>query len=121
MKKKNYIMLFIMFMICFYTIGVNAANTYGCQELFGQEFLTALRDYVFTPIKVIAPILLLVFTTLDFAKIVFSDNKDGLSKAGTRFLKSAIAVLIVFFAPNIIELILSFINSRNMDACLKSL
>ena len=102
----------------FSTINVYASS---CTETFTPQFLDTLRNNVFRPIKIVAPILLLVFTSLDFAKAVFSDNKDGINKAMNNFLKRAVATLVVFFAPNIIELILSFINTRNMDACLRSL
>ena len=115
MKKKNILLLIITVMIVFSTINVFAAS---CQEVIGAELMEKIRNNVFKPIKIIAPVLLLVFTTIDFAKAVFSDNKDGINKALNNFLKRAIATLVVFFAPDIIELIISFINSRNMDACL---
>lgn len=118
MKKEKIFLFIMMILMLFSTINVYAAS---CSDTFSPKFMEMLRNNVFKPIKIIAPILLLVFTSFDFAKAVFSDNKDGISKAMTRFLKRAVATLVVFFAPNIIELILSFINTRNMDACLNSL
>ena len=102
----------------FSTINVYAES---CTDTFSPKFLDMLRNNVFKPVKIVAPILLLVFTSLDFAQAVFNDKKDGINKAMNNFLKRAVATLIVFFAPNIIELILSFINTRNMDACLRSM
>ena len=118
MKKKNIILLIIMILMLIQTVNVSAAS---CSDTFSPKFMEMLRNNFFRPIKIIAPILLLLFTSFDFAKAVFSDNKDGLNKAMQSFLKRAIATLVVFFAPNIIELILSFINTRNMNACLNSL
>ncbi len=118
MKKKNLFLIVIFGLMIFSTINVYAAS---CSETFSPKFMDMLKNNVFRPIKIVAPILLLLFTSFDFAKAVFSDNKDGINKAMTNFLKRAIATLVVFFAPDIIELILSFINTRNMDACLRSL
>ena len=115
MKKKNVFLFIMLILMLFSTINVYAAS---CTDTFSPKFMDMLRNNVFKPIKIVAPILLLVFTSLDFAKAVFSDNKDGINKAVSRFLKRAVATLVIFFAPNIIELILSFINTRNMNACL---
>ena len=116
MKKKMFWIMIIV--LLFSTVNVYAAS---CSDTFSPKFMEMLKNNVFRPIKIVAPILLLLFTSFDFAKAVFSDSKDGINKAVSRFLKRAIATLIVFFAPDIIELILSLINTRNMDACLKGL
>ena len=67
-----------------------------------------------SPVSIVAmivvPILLLLLTSIDFAKVVFSDNKDGMKKAKDNFVKRAVAVLIVFFAPMIIELIMKLVD-----------
>lgn len=118
MKKKNVFLWIIMFLMLVQTINVSAAS---CSDTFSPKFMETLRNNFFRPVKIVAPILLLLFTSFDFAKAVFNDNKDGLNKAMQNFLKRAIATLVVFFAPNIIELILSFINTRNMNACLNSI
>lgn len=107
-----------MFFICLWTVSVHAV---GCEDVIGLPLINILKNDLFIPIKIITPILLLVFTTLDFAKVVFSGEKDGINKALNRFLKRAIATLVVFFAPDIIELILSLINTRNMSACLNQI
>ena len=109
MKKKIIFSLIIIFS----KINVFAAeyvDTFGsetnCNSILDLSFRTKLNDYFFTPIKVIAPILLIVFTSIDFAKVVFSDGKDDLPKAGKNFMKRAIATLIIFFAKDIINFIL---------------
>ena len=83
-----------------------------CDDLLDDDdsLFSKIRDNVLKPLRIIAPILLLVFTTMDFAKVVFSDNKDGMPKAWRNFLKRTIAVLIIFFSSNIVGIIYGFIQ-----------
>ena len=108
--KKNNLLIIAMFIL------LSNVNAYAveCNEILGAGLTATIRDNFFTPLKIIAPILLLVFTTMDFVKVVFSDNKDGLNKAGKNFVKRAVATLIVFFAPNIIAFILGFIEGAGL-------
>ncbi len=82
-----------------------------CCEIFGYSLISKIKTNILIPLRIIAPILLLVLTTVDFAKIVFSENnKDGMPKAWKNFLKRAIATLIIFFASNIVSIIYGFIQ-----------
>ena len=87
-------------------------NVYAetCESLLGDGLYKTIRDDVLKPLRIVAPILLLIFTSLDFAKGVFSDKKDGQTKAWQNFLKRGAATLLVFFAPNIIDFILGLID-----------
>ncbi len=120
MNKKIINALIFIFIVCILTINVQADEVVSCTQVFDQKLIDEIND-IFRVIRIVAPIILLILTSIDFAKIVFSDNKDGMSKAKNNFLKRAVAVLIIFFAPNIIEIILSLVNSVSMDQCLKAL
>ena len=72
-------------------------------------------------IRIAVPILLILLTSFDFAKVVFGDNKDGLNKAKNNFLKRAVAVLIIFFAPYIIGLILDLVNEASVKSCVEEM
>ena len=117
MKQKiNKIMEF-MFTL-FVTISVKA--DVNCQQILGTELMHTLQNDVFNPIKIIAPVLLLVLTTVDFAKAIFvNEDKDGITKAKNNFVKRAVAALLVFFAPEILKLILGLANG-DLTACLGS-
>ena len=115
MKKKNYILILMMFVITCSFINVHAAE--DCAGIFGPELIEEIKS-VLNVIRIIAPIILLLLTSLDFAKVVFADNKDGLNKAKNNFLKRAVAVLIIFFAPDIIELILKLVDETTASSCI---
>ena len=112
--KKKYALWLVGFCIVFSVVMVHADT---CQGIFGQELLDEIKS-IFDIIRIVVPIVLLVLTSIDFAKSVFVDNKDGLNKAKNNFLKRAVAVLIIFFAPEIINLILDFINEETMRSCI---
>lgn len=118
MKKKNFVLILIMITIIGTSFGVNAASASDCTGIFGAQLIAEVKQ-VFRIIQIAAPVILLLLTSFDFAKVVFNDNKDGLDKAKNNFLKRAVAVLIIFFAPYVIELVLDLVNESTMKSCLE--
>ena len=115
MKKKECIYLITFVAIIFASINVFA---YECTGVFSDELISALNNYVYKPIKIATPVLLIVLTSIDFAKLVFTGNKEGLDKAKKNFTKRAIAALVIFFAPDIINLIVDIVQERSISSCL---
>ena len=113
MRKRNYVLLLIVILLSFVKVYAEGED---CVGIFGQDLINEIKG-VLDIIRIVAPIILLLLTSLDFAKVVFSDSKDGLDKAKNNFLKRAVAVLIIFFAPNIIELILTLVDNASMSSC----
>lgn len=81
-------------------------------------FVAQMNKHVYMPIKWGTPLLLLVLTSFDFAKVVFSGDQKGMDKAKNNFLKRSIAALIVFFAPEIITTLATLINNEDISSCL---
>ena len=119
MKKdyKNIFLLTIFVFVLGISIKVSAASV-SCTGVFSDEFIDALRDYVYTPIKWATPILLLVLTAFDFAKVVFAGKKEDMDKAKNNFMKRAVAALVIFFAPDIIKLIIDLVQKQSIKSCL---
>ncbi len=115
MKKKNVILFLIVLGILSVSINVSAES---CDQVFSDEFISALNNYVYTPVKWLTPIALVLLTSIDFAGVVFNGEKDKMNKAKNNFLKRLIAALIIFFAPDIINLIVKFINEQSLASCM---
>lgn len=62
---------------------------------------------VFGLIMIAAPILLIIFGVIDFAKATLASDEQALKKAGTDFGKRTIAAVLLFVLPLIINLLLS--------------
>ena len=88
-----------------------------CETIYG-EILEFLQDNVFKPIYFLTPIVLIILTTVDFAKAVFSDEKDsGMKKAQGSFVKRAIAALLVLLSPTFVSIILKLLSDLFANGC----
>ncbi len=118
MKKKINLIITIIFIVAC-TLNVYADVVIKASDC-NSSLMQTLHDDVFKPIQIFVPILFVVLTSVDFAKAVFaSDDKEGINKAKSNFVKRGVAVLIVFFAPLIIIAILSLVGEENnIGACI---
>jgi hypothetical protein len=82
----------------------------GC-KLIPDRLMNLLKT-AFNYIKIIVPILLLVFGTVDFSKAVISGDKDALTKAGKDFTKRVLIAMLIFFLPILLELLLGLIDKK---------
>ena len=117
---KNILLLIIFVGILGISINVFAANG-SCDGVFGTEFLEVLHEHIYQPIKWLTPILLILLTSFDFAKVVFTGKKDDMTKVANNFLKRAIAALIIFFAPDIVELIVDLVDKHAISSCMNNM
>ena len=121
MKKKDLLLIVLFVGIIFISINVSAAEEATCSSVFDEGgIMYAINNYIFTPIKWITPVLLLVLTSIDFAGVVFSGDKKGMDKAKSNFMKRAVAALIIFFAPNIINLIAQVVEQPSIRSCMNN-
>lgn len=60
-------------------------------------------------IKIVVPILLIVFGMLDLAKAVIASKEDEIKKSQTTFIKRLIAAVIVFFIVSLVQVVIRFV------------
>lgn len=84
-------------------------NIDDCEDLLGDDVIKIINDMM-KWVKIIVPILLIVFGIVDFTKVIFSGKEDSMGQAGKIFFKRIIAAILVFLAPIFINLILSLAN-----------
>ena len=78
----------------------------NCDGVFTQEGLDIIKD-ILNWIRILAPVLLVLFVALDFATAVISQDNDALNKAGKKIVPRIIATALLFFIPTIVRAILS--------------
>jgi preprotein translocase subunit SecG len=115
---KNLILIILFVFVLGISINVSAAGTPSCTQVIRPDIIDAFNNYVYVPIKWLTPVALLFFTSFDFAGVVFGGKKENMDKAKNNFLKRSVAALIIFFAPDVINLIISFINQQSLASCL---
>ena len=74
-----------------------------CSSL--SPFLT-LVGYVVTIIKIVIPLLLIIFGMLDVGKSVIASKPDEVSKSLKSFAMRCIAAILIFFIPSIVGVLL---------------
>ena len=90
-----------------------------CQDLFNPEFLEFLNNNIFKIIYIGVPIILILLTSFDFAKVVFVDDKEGIQKAGKRFGKRVVVAILIFLVPTIIIFISNIMGADQIDTCVQ--
>lgn len=88
-----------------------------CEDILGSELLKFLDNNVITVIRLGIPLLLILFTTFDFAKVVFIDDKDGIQKATKRFGKRIVAAILVYLVPAILIFLVKIIGADKVEEC----
>lgn len=116
-RKKLFNSLLVAVMAFMVTVPVFAAES-TCEGVFNPETLQFLKTSVFKPIHIAVPVILVVLTTMDFAKSVFSNEKDGMEKAKKNFIRRAIVAVILFFIPNILEIVFDLIDEAEISKCI---
>ncbi|MEG2283400.1 MAG: hypothetical protein RSB99_02090 [Bacilli bacterium] len=95
-----------------YSAGLLLDTNVGC-GLIDPELLDYINKIV-GYIKIIVPILLILFGGFDFGKAVFSGDNDALKKATSSFAKRCMAAVAIFFLPTIIELLFSLPGIKDL-------
>jgi hypothetical protein len=78
-----------------------------CEALFGDpedsDSFAFLLQRVFNIMKYAGPLLCIIFSCIDFVKVVVSDDKDAMSKTIKKCLTRVVLALVLFFIPTVIN------------------
>lgn len=82
----------------------------SCEELLGDELIGYIQQIV-NIIKIVVPILLIVFGTIDFGKAIFVNDDGEMKKSQTKFIKRLIIAVAFFLVPTLLTLILNIAHN----------
>lgn len=110
MKKYiNFILVLVLF-----SVSDVYASSFTCQGLKTIDYLQKIFDLI----KIIGPILVVLFGAFDYLKSIFSSNDDTLSKTNQRLMKRLIASFLIFILPSLLSIVLNFAGDRyGADMC----
>lgn len=91
-------------------IKIKNKNIDNCKDLIGDDGIDLINE-IMNVIKIVVPILLLVFGIIDFLKATFAGSEDDMSKAKKDFMKRLIAAVVVFLTPILINFLLEVANN----------
>ncbi len=81
----------------------------NCKGIIGQDMLDFINK-IFKWIRILAPIIVILLSSVEFAGALLQDDRDSLKKATNRFIKRLIIAVALFFVPLILEFILNVFN-----------
>lgn len=91
--------------------GIDINSKVSCVELFGEKSDPNSIKYLINEIlqypKIIVPMLVIVFGTVDFAKAVIAGKEDEMKKAQKTFIKRVIIGVAFFFIPVFVDILMS--------------
>ncbi|MFI3307325.1 MAG: hypothetical protein R3Y21_02035 [Mycoplasmatota bacterium] len=77
--------------------------------------LPGVVSLVVTMIKIVVPILLIIFGMLDLGKAVIQQKEDDIKKAQKIFISRIIAAVLVFFVVAIVQLVFGLLASAGAE------
>lgn len=84
----------------------------GTNLIFSGAFPYVISTLVLL-IKIVVPILLIVFGMLDLGKAVVASKEDEIKKGQQLFIKRAISAIIVFFVIQLVQIIVRFVSGND--------
>lgn len=67
---------------------------------------------IITIAKILIPILLIIFGSIEYGKAALADNQDAVEKTTQALIKKVIVGLLIFFIPTIVNALISFSQSN---------
>ena len=81
-------------------------NKDNCSRILDENFSNSVNG-IMTIFYIIAPILLIVFGSIDYARATAEGSEKGLRKANKNFIRRLIATILLFLAPAMTNIIIS--------------
>lgn len=69
-----------------------------------------LVGYILLVVKIVIPILLIIFGMIDLGKAVTSNKEDEIKKSTKSLVRRAIAAVVIFFIPTLVGFIMGLIK-----------
>ncbi len=114
MKKKMLLIVFTICAFCFMSMPVFAKNIASCDSAISSTVLIDEKipntvSTIVNIIKVVVPILLVIFGMIDLFKGITAQKEDELKKGQQMFIKRLVAGIIVFFVFSIVQMLTSLV------------
>ena len=93
----------------FYILDV--ADSTLCEGILVPNVLFNVVSTIITGIKIVVPILLIIWGMLDFAKSVVSKKDDDIKKYQKSFVSRLLSALIVFLIIFVVQLAVNLVSS----------
>ncbi len=97
------------------SVNMNAEYTCGSGSLVFTGTIPYVVSLIVTVIKILVPILLVVFGMLDLGKAVMASKEDEIKKGQQTLIKRVVAAVLVFFVIQIAQVIFRFVSGSDAN------
>lgn len=94
---------------------IDVDTEFTCNSIFTPEIADLIRKAYFA-IEIIAIIILIGLSSLDYAKVILSGEQDEMKKTNQKLIKRLIIVVVIFLLPALINLILRVVHIEGFDS-----
>ncbi len=98
-------------------------NKQDCGTIFGDpkspDSVAYLIQTILNYIKILAPILVVVLSSMDFIKVIWTSDDESMKKAQQKLGKRLVAAVLLFLLPTLIGLMFNLINDSIVDPTCK--
>lgn len=83
-----------------------------CNGLFTEDALDLISE-ILGYFRVLGPVLLILFTGVDYGSAILSQDNDNIKKANSKIIKRAIATIGLFFVPTFVQVLINLPGVRD--------
>ena len=98
---------------------IDISEDTDCEYIFGdpnnEDSVIYMMQRFFDYVKVIAPLLVVLLSGFDFAKITLSGDQDQMKKATSKLVIRLVCAVALYFVPMITTFLLNLINNSSVD------
>ena len=76
-----------------------------------------LLQQIFTFVKVIGPILVVVLSSVDFIKVIAKGDDDAMAKAQKKLFTRLVLAVLLFLIPTLVEVLLDLFGLTTNSTC----
>lgn len=120
MKKKIFLVLVIAIIAAYASpVFARSVSITGCDMLEGVNIDVKIANAVHTvilAIKIVIPVLLVIFGMLDLFKGITAQKEDEMKKGQQLFIKRLVSAAIIFFVVTIVQLLISLVADDKTES-----
>ncbi|MBQ2639912.1 MAG: hypothetical protein IJF92_04025 [Bacilli bacterium] len=93
----------------------------NCDSILGnpenKDSFAWLLQEILNIVKYVGPFLLLVLSSVDFAKVIIQSDEESMHKAQKKLLVRIVLVLVLFFIPDLVMVLLGIFGITDDPTC----
>ncbi len=122
-KRRVFVSFIIFFSVTFFVINspIDVFAAQKCNSLLGsttdENSVAWLLQQILNYLKVLGPLLVLILSSIDFAKAIIVSDDETMKKAQKKLITRLLAVVILFFIPDLVSLLLQIFGITDDPTC----